>query len=548
MKKKITALLLMCIMVFTMMPASVFAGVNNAEDDPSAYGYDESDADSVKAYITISNDGMPLQGRDENNTTMAHLEVDVPYFDLSEYGLEKYYRYETKDGYGFYVNSNLIKRPTVLHMYIYVAERYYLGLPEDECGVAKEVSKVLDYCKATEVKYMDGTKAYTTDGKKTGISTSGSATSLYINAGFWGHDENLNYYRNHRFPLMNKAYGATADYMLMSDGDIIEVALNTDWNKISTGDFLSFNKDDYEGEAGETLSVSTMGTARNGWDETPVLAFTEDLDVALYDSNWKKTDAEVTAKGGGNYDITLPDKAGKYYLLGTGIDAKKASCVDAPASAEVVVSKTEPQQPQEPEKSEDQLKAEDVEAAKVTLTAKATDYAKIKISWNKVESADKYEVYRATSKNGKYSRISTTSKTSLTDTKSIKTGKTYYYKVRAAVSTSEGTAYSDYSKVKYAKPVLAKVTGVKAKAGKKAVTVSWSKTAGANGYTVYRCDPKSSKYKAVKTIKSSKTIKWTNSKLKKGKTYKYKVKAYRTVDGKKVYSTSYSKVVSAKTK
>lgn len=562
MKKKIMALLMLCIMVFTMVPATAFAGENNAEDEPSCYNYEETDAESVKAYVTISDDGMPLQGRDEAKSTMAHLEVDVPYFDLAEYGMEEYYRYETKGGFGSYINTKLIKRPTTLHLFIYVAERYYLGLPEDECGVAKEVSKVMDFCKATTVKYMDGTEAYTSNGTMKAFSSSGSPTSFYINGGFWGHDENLNYYRNHRFPLMNKAYGATADYMLLSDGDIIEVALNSDWDKISTGDFLCFNKDDYEGEAGKTLTVSTMGTKRNGWDETPILDFTEELNVALYDANWKKTDAKVESKGNGVYDITLPSKAGDYYLLGIGYDAKTSSCVDSPAAAKVVVTKaTEetpqepskpqepetPQQPQEPEKPQIDEKAEAVKAANVTLTAKATDYKTVKLSWNKVKDADQYEVYRATSQKGTYSKISTTTKTTLTNSKDMKTGKTYYYKVRAKVTLSNGTVYSKFSAVKTAKPVLAKVTGVKAKAGTKKATVSWSKVSGADGYVVYRCDS-GSKYKTVKTITNSKKVKWTNSKLKKGKTYKYRVKAYRIVDGKKVYSTSYSKIVKVKVK
>jgi lactocepin len=80
------------------------------------------------------------------------------------------------------------------------------------------------------------------------------------------------------------------------------------------------------------------------------------------------------------------------------------------------------------------------------------------------------------------------------------------------------------------------------------VSVTWKKVDGATGYKIYRANSASGKYKVVKTIKSGKTVKWTNSKLKKGKTYRYKIKAYRTVDGKKVYSPSYSAVVKAKAK
>lgn len=535
-------------MVFTMIPAVAFAGVNDAEEDPSSYGYQETDAKSVKVYLTISNDGMPLLGMDKAQTPMAHVEVDVPYFDLKDYGLEDFYRYQTEGGMGSYVNDTLVKRPTLLHLFIYMTERYYLGLDEKNCGQGEAVSKIFDYKDETVVKYMDGTTAYKSDGSKAAFAPGGSPMSFYISEGFWGHDENLNYYRNHKFPMMEDKFGATADYMLLSDGDVIDVSLNTDRVVIFTGTMLCFNKDDFEGNCGETLSVTSLGTARNGFGETPILNYQNALDVTLYDANWQKTDSKVVAGSDGSYTITLPDKAGEYYLVGMASNAKSEDCADAPAISKVVVKDPNAGKPQEPVKTEDELKADFVKVATVNLTVAATDYAKVKLSWNKVDGADRYEVYRATSKNGTYSKITTTAGRSVTNTKNVKTGKTYYYKVRAAVSTANGTVCSKYSSIKSAKPVLAKVTGVKAKAGKKTVTVSWSKTKGASGYMVYRYDSKSKKYKSVKTIKSGKTVKWTNTGRKKGTTYKYKVKAYRLVDGKKVYSPSYSKVVTAKAK
>lgn len=56
--------------------------------------------------------------------------------------------------------------------------------------------------------------------------------------------------------------------------------------------------------------------------------------------------------------------------------------------------------------------------------------AKRTLSWSKVEGAQKYVVYRSTSKNGTYTKLTTTKKTSFTDTKAKK-GKKYYYKVAA---------------------------------------------------------------------------------------------------------------------
>lgn len=53
-----------------------------------------------------------------------------------------------------------------------------------------------------------------------------------------------------------------------------------------------------------------------------------------------------------------------------------------------------------------------------------------KLTWNKVEKAGKYVVYRSTSKNGEYEKIGTTKQLSYTD-KKVQKGKTYYYKVGA---------------------------------------------------------------------------------------------------------------------
>lgn len=88
------------------------------------------------------------------------------------------------------------------------------------------------------------------------------------------------------------------------------------------------------------------------------------------------------------------------------------------------------------------------------------------------------------------------------------------------------------------------------KQGKTSVTLKWSKVSKADGYIIYgsRCSKgKTYKNKLLKTIKGNKTLTWTLKKLKKGTSYKYQVKAYRTVKGKKVI-TDKSIVVHAVTK
>ena len=97
-----------------------------------------------------------------------------------------------------------------------------------------------------------------------------------------------------------------------------------------------------------------------------------------------------------------------------------------------------------------------VKKTSVKLTTKSLKN-KIKVSWSKSKGykVDAYEVYRAASKNGKYSKLYTTKKSNAkgyTNSKKLNNGKTYFYKVRG-VRTIEGkTYYTKWSNVAKEKP------------------------------------------------------------------------------------------------
>lgn len=187
-----------------------------------------------------------------------------------------------------------------------------------------------------------------------------------------------------------------------------------------------------------------------------------------------------------------------------------------------------------------------------TLRAAASGYNKVNLTWPAVNGADGYEVFRAVNKNGAYAKIRTLagSARGCPDT-GLVTGTTYYYKVRSYKNEGGTLHRSAYSNIASAKPALAKVKGVKAKKAKKGgaqkATVSWKTVNGASGYTIYRSLKKNKGYKAVKTVKGPKKKSWNVGKLKKGKKYYFKVRAYRTVRGKKVYG-AYSVAASYKVK
>lgn len=90
---------------------------------------------------------------------------------------------------------------------------------------------------------------------------------------------------------------------------------------------------------------------------------------------------------------------------------------------------------------------------------------------------------------------------------------------------------------------LKKPASVKAeKYGKKKIRLRWKKVEGATRYRIYRAVKKKGKYTCIRTIKKGKTVTFVDGSVKKGKTYYYKIRAYRTSGGKTIAS-AYSKIV-----
>lgn len=105
------------------------------------------------------------------------------------------------------------------------------------------------------------------------------------------------------------------------------------------------------------------------------------------------------------------------------------------------------------------------------------------------------------------------------------------------------------STTKNTKTVKPKKTSIKKLSkGKKKFTVTWAKVSGVKGYQIqYSSDKKFKKNNKSVTVTKQKTTKATVKKLKSKKKYYVRVRTYKTVNGKKIYS-SWSKVKSVKTK
>lgn len=183
----------------------------------------------------------------------------------------------------------------------------------------------------------------------------------------------------------------------------------------------------------------------------------------------------------------------------------------------------------------------------VSTAVRSSTY--LTLSWDKVSGASGYRIYRYNTDTQAYEKVITLTSGSTVSYKitGLAAAKEYQFKVRAyrkvdGVSTwgSSSAAYKDSTKPGQTK-------SLKASSKSSAVTLTWNKVTRASGYQVYRYNSKTKKYEKLATVKGNTTFSYKNTKLKKGTTVKYKVRAYKTYNGTNYYG-AFSDIVSIKVK
>jgi len=174
----------------------------------------------------------------------------------------------------------------------------------------------------------------------------------------------------------------------------------------------------------------------------------------------------------------------------------------------------------------------------------ARNTTSLKLSWNKVSGVSGYQLQQY--KGNKWTTVKNTTPNTYTVSK-LKAGTTYKFRVRAYKKISGKNYYSGWAYLTTpTKPATVTLSSVKSTKSKK-ITVKWKK-ATCTGYQVqYSTSSKLKKGNKTVTVTKSKTTSKTISKLKGKKKYYVRVRAYKTLDGKKYYG-SWSKVKSVTTK
>ncbi len=187
--------------------------------------------------------------------------------------------------------------------------------------------------------------------------------------------------------------------------------------------------------------------------------------------------------------------------------------------------------------SSKKYRACDLTRPTVTAVSRASD-GKPVLTWNKIAGAEKYVVYRSTSKNGPYTKICTTTKRQCVNTQSV-AGKTYYYKVKAIDSNnSSANSASSIAVARTCDLVAPKVTlEILSKDG--LPKLSWKSVKSASQYKIYRAESKNGTYKVVDIVKETS---FTDTTAAAGEKYYYKVKSI--YDKNSDANSEYSNLVS----
>ena len=136
-----------------------------------------------------------------------------------------------------------------------------------------------------------------------------------------------------------------------------------------------------------------------------------------------------------------------------------------------------------------------------------------------MDGANRYYVYRSTTKDGTYSFLGSTANLNYTDSKA-NAGTTYYYKVKALAADGTDSSLSAAVAItcRCARPVV--TPDYLTSTGKP--YIYWSAVDGASQYEVYRSGSSNGTYEYVGTTTATN---YTDNKANAGYTYYYKVKA-----------------------
>ena len=175
-------------------------------------------------------------------------------------------------------------------------------------------------------------------------------------------------------------------------------------------------------------------------------------------------------------------------------------------------------------------------AAQETLTS-------ARLSWEAVEGVDGYAIYGRNASSAYAIMKEVDAATLETVIEGLTAGMQYYFKVAVYTETNGEKQYGKLSNVKGIKmgPLAPELLNVDQIAANE-VRVEWQQVDGVTGYSVYQSETPNGAFKYVGGTTDEADNLISVFGVEPAKTYFYKVKAYVTIDGSKVFSNAFSNV------
>ena len=162
------------------------------------------------------------------------------------------------------------------------------------------------------------------------------------------------------------------------------------------------------------------------------------------------------------------------------------------------------------------------------LNLKTRNATSLELSWDKVKNDDGYRIYRLDTNTDTYKLVKTINNNTTTSYKhsNLVSATNYYYKVKAFKYLNGSNRYSDYSSRLKATTRPLQPSVILNSTKSKSIKVSWTNISKrATGYEVRMSTSKNGTFNSIGTTTNTS---FTKVNLTKGKTYYFKIRAYRT--------------------
>lgn len=256
--------------------------------------------------------------------------------------------------------------------------------------------------------------------------------------------------------------------------------------------------------ANVTAKLSFAKATYNGKQKTPTVTVKDaNGNTLVKDTDYTVTFANTTRKGVGRYKVTVTLKnnySGTKTLWFT-----------------IVPNKTS--------------------TVKVSLVEKSDAYNDVLVRWDYVTGASGYYLYYKKNAASAWSKPIDYGKTRTATLNNLADGTQYNIKIIAYYKASNGTKYTALNSRTSNIWTLKKVTGLTVKKyNASKVKISWKNINGETGYEIRRMVKNGNTYVAKKFHNASASASSIVVTAPKGTTYYYQIRAYKTVNNRKVYA------------